>query len=82
MLRPDFSYFCYMSRIYKSTSFGDIPSYDKEYWWAKTPEERLEAALKLIRFAKAIYRSNPGNPDRDNGTRIFKSDQPVQRRKG
>lgn len=75
-------YFCYMSRIYKSTSFDDIPSYDKEYWWAKTPEERLEAALKLIRFAKSIYRSNPANPGSDNGTRIFKSDKPVQRRRG
>ncbi len=71
-----------MSKIYKSTSFADIPAYDKEYWWSKTPEERLDAALKLVTFARIIYRSNPANLGLDNGTRIFKSDQPVQRRKG
>ena len=70
-----------MSKVHKSDSFDDIPTYDKEYWWSKTPGERLDAALKLIMFARAIYRSNPANPGPDNGTRIFKSDQPVQRRK-
>lgn len=72
--------FWIMNRIIKSSSFDDIPSYDKGYWWSKTPEERLDAALKLILHAKEIYKSNPKNPPLDNGTRIYKSDSPVKRR--
>ena len=70
-----------MSLIRKSRSFNDIPTYDKEYWWAKSPQERLDAALKLIQYAKELYKSNPANTPLDNGTRIFKSDSPVERRK-
>ncbi len=38
-----------MSIVRKSSNPDDIPAYDKEYWWAKTPQERLAAAFKLIR---------------------------------
>ncbi len=69
-----------MSIIRKSTNFDDIPSYDREYWWAKTPQERLDAALKLIRRAKAIYSANPANPPLSNGGQVLKSDKPIQRR--
>ena len=70
-----------MSVIRKSQNFNDIPSYDKEYWWAKTPQERLDAALKLIQFAKEIYKANPANKPLDNGTRICNSNTPIERRK-
>ncbi|WP_288425940.1 hypothetical protein [uncultured Spirosoma sp.] len=48
-----------MNRIYKASNPDDIPKYDKEYWWSKTPQERLDTSLKLIRRAKAIYYANP-----------------------
>ncbi|GAB3880889.1 hypothetical protein [Spirosoma agri] len=69
-----------MTTIHKSSNFNDIPSYDQAYWWAKTPEERLAAALKLIQRAKAIYKSNPANPPLSNGGQVLKSDKPIQRR--
>ena len=69
-----------MSIIRKSSNFDDIPAYDKAYWWAKTPQERLAAALKLIRRANAIYRANPANPPLHNGGQVLKSDKPIQRR--
>lgn len=67
--------------IYKSQNPDDIPKYDKAYWHSKTPKERLEAALKLILHAKAIYRANPKNPPLDYGTGILKSRTPIKRRK-
>lgn len=67
--------------IYKSQNPDDIPKYDKAYWHSKTPQERLEAALKLILHAKAIYRANPKNPPLDHGNRILKSPTPIERRK-
>lgn len=70
-----------MSRIHKSSNFEDIPAYDKEYWWAKTPQERLAAALKLIRRAKAIYYANPKNPPLGNGGQVIKSSTPIDQRK-
>jgi len=68
-----------MNRIIKSLSFEDIPSYDKEYWGAKSPRERLDAALKLILHAREIHKSNPINPPLANGTGIYKSDSPIER---
>ena len=47
--------------IIKSQNPADIPQYNKEYWHAKTPEERLDAALKLTLFTKEIYEANPNN---------------------
>lgn len=70
-----------MQEIRKSSKFEDITSFDKKYWLSKTPEERLDAALKLILTAKEIYKANPLNPALNNGTRIFKSDTPIKRRK-
>lgn len=66
-----------MSIVRKSSNPADIPAYDKEYWWAKTPQERLSAALKLIRRAKAIYYANPKNPPLGNGGQVLKSDKPI-----
>ncbi|WP_128546849.1 hypothetical protein [Larkinella soli] len=72
-----------MSIIRKSGSFPEIPEYDKAFWWSKTPEERLEAALKLILQAKMIYRANPLNPPlTSHGTGILKSHTPIERRRG
>ncbi len=68
-----------MDRIYKASNPDDIPKYDKEYWWSKTPQERLDAALKLIRRAKAIYYANPANPPLGDGRQVLKSDKPIQR---
>lgn len=70
-----------MSTIPKFSNFEDIPAYDKEYWWAKTPQERLAAALKLIRRAKAIYYSNPKNPPLGNGGQVLKSATPIKHNK-
>jgi hypothetical protein len=67
--------------IYKSQNPEEIPKYDKAYWHSKTPQERLEAALKLILQAKAIYKSNPNNPPLYRGDRIIKSRTPIERRK-
>ena len=67
--------------IIKSQNPNDIPAYNKEYWHAKTPVERLDAALKLILFTKKIYRANPNNLSLDNGRRILKSRTPVERSK-
>ena len=67
--------------IIKSQNPADIPKYDKEYWHAKTPQERLDAALELILFTKKIYKANPNNPPLDNGGRILKSRTPIERRK-
>lgn len=69
------------SRILKSSSFNDIRLYDKEYWWAKTPQERLDAALKLIKYAKAIYKANPNNPPLAQEGVIIKSRTPIERYK-
>jgi hypothetical protein len=66
-----------MSRIRKSSTFTDIPAYDKEYWWAKTAQERLAAALKLIRRAKAIYYANLNNPPLGNRGQVIKSLTPI-----
>ncbi|WP_031528167.1 hypothetical protein [Dyadobacter crusticola] len=71
-----------MDKIIKTSKIEDLPGYDKEYWWSKTPEERLEAALKLMRSAKEIYYANPKNKPLGYGTRILKSDQPIKRGKG
>ena len=60
-----------MSRIQKSSSFTEISSYDKAYWWAKTPTERLEAARNLIRYAKALYKANPANKPLSDGGHLF-----------
>ncbi|WP_338869427.1 hypothetical protein WBJ53_20095 [Spirosoma sp. SC4-14] len=70
-----------MSTIHKSQNFNDIPAYDKEYWWSKTPQERLAAALKLIRRAKAIYYANPANASLGNGGQVLKSNRPIKHRK-
>ena len=70
-----------MGTIRKATSPDGIPGYDKAYWHAKTPLERLDAALKLIRQAKDIYRANPANPPLVNGNRIFKFRSADERRK-
>ncbi|MDF7818361.1 hypothetical protein P1X15_12170 [Runella sp. MFBS21] len=67
--------------IIKSQNPDDIPKYDKELWHSKTPQQRLEAALKLILYAKAIYKANPANPPLDNGSRILKSRTPIERSK-
>lgn len=69
-----------MNSIRKSSNPDELPAYDKEYWWAKTPQERLAAALKLIRRAKVIYYANPVNPPLGNGGQVLKSDKPIQRR--
>jgi hypothetical protein len=67
-------------KIIKSQNPDNIPTYDKEYWHAKTPQERLEAALTLIQFTKTIYKANPNNLPLDNGRRILKSRTPIERR--
>lgn len=68
-----------MNRIIKSSSFEEIPTYDKAYWRAKSPQERLDAALKLILHAREIYKANLQNKSLDNGTRVYKSDSPIKR---
>ena len=70
-----------MGTIRKATSPNEIPSYDKAHWHAKTPQERLDAALKLILHAKDIYRANPANPPLADGNRIFKFRSADERRK-
>ncbi len=70
-----------MSTIRKSSNPDEIHVYDKEYWWTKTPQERLAAALKLIRRAKAIYYANPKNPPLSNGGHVLKSSTPIDQRK-
>lgn len=66
-----------VSTIHKSSNFNDIPSYDKAYWRAKTPQEQLAAALKLIQRAKAIYYLNPANPPLGNAGQVLKSSTPI-----
>jgi len=68
-----------MEIIRKSSVFEDTTGYDKAYWRSKTPEERMNAALKLIQFAKKIYNANPKNKPLTNGIRILKSDSPIER---
>lgn len=68
-----------MDKIYKSSNPDDIPKYDKAYWWSKTPQERLDAALTLIRRAKAIYYANPANPPLGNEGQALKSNKPIKR---
>ncbi len=70
-----------MDIIHKSSNPADIPDYDKEYWWSKTPQERLAAALKLIRRTKVIYYANPKNTPLGNGGQVFKSDKPIDHRR-
>ncbi|TAE42007.1 MAG: hypothetical protein EAZ70_13545 [Runella slithyformis] len=67
--------------VYKSQNADDISKYQREYWHSKTPQERLDAALKLMEQAKAIYAANPKNPPLDYGTSILKSRTPIERRK-
>ena len=66
-----------MSTIRKSSNLDEIHVYDKKNWWAKTPQERLAAALELTRQAKAIYYANPANPPLGNGGQVLKSDKPI-----
>ncbi|GAB3996428.1 hypothetical protein GCM10028807_38940 [Spirosoma daeguense] len=70
-----------MSSVRKSNNPAENATYDREYWWSKTPEERLVAALKLIRRAKSIYYANPNNPPLGDGRQVLKSDKPIQRTK-
>ena len=70
-----------MSSIRKSSNPDEIHVYDKAYWWAKTPQERLAAALKLIQRAKAIYYANPKNPPLGNDGQILKSSTLIDQRK-
>ena len=70
-----------MDTIRKTSSTNQIPGYDKAYWHAKTPQERLDAALKLILQAKAIYRANPANPPLERGDYVLKLRTPPERRK-
>jgi hypothetical protein len=70
-----------MEIVKKSSVFEDISNSDKVYWRSKTPEERMNAALKLIQFAKKIYNANPNNKPLTNGNGILKSDSPIERRK-
>lgn len=70
-----------MDTIRKATSPGEIPGYDKAYWHAKTPQERLDAALKLILRAKAIYNANPANPPLVDGNYVLKLRTPAERGK-
>lgn len=70
-----------MLPVRKSSNPDEIHVYDKEYWWAKTPQERLAAALKLIQRAEAIYYANPNNPPLGSGGQVLKSDNPIQRRR-
>ncbi len=67
-----------MDRVVKTSSPAEVPGYEKAYWHAKTPLERLDAALELILFAKAIYHANPPF---DDGKGILKSDSPIDRRR-
>lgn len=70
-----------MGTIRKATSPDEIPSYDKTYWHAKTPQERLDAALELILRAKAIYNANPANPPLAHGNYLLKLRSPAERGK-
>ena len=70
-----------MDTIQKATSSADIPGYNKAYWHAKTPQERLEAALRLILQAKAIYNANPANPPLVDGNFVLKLRTPAERGK-
>jgi hypothetical protein len=38
-----------------------FPTNDLEFWLQKTPEQRLQAAKKLIERAEEFYYSNPQN---------------------
>ena len=73
--------FVFMSRIQKSSNFQDISACNKAYWQSKTPQERLEVALKLIRYAKDLYRANPTNKPLIDGGVILKSNTPIERRR-
>lgn len=70
-----------MSTIRKSSNPDQIHVYDKAYWWAKTPQERLAAALKQVQRAKAIYYANPKNPPLGNAGQVLKSSTPIDQRK-
>jgi hypothetical protein len=58
-----------MSKVVKTSLPAEVPGYDKAYWHAKTPLQRLDAALGLILYAKAVYGANPANPPFAYGNR-------------
>lgn len=66
--------------IIKSQNKTDIDEAQRRYWWAKTPQERLAAAARLIAQARQLYVANPANPALTYGERVLKSATPIPRR--
>lgn len=58
--------------IKKYKSWHDAPPNDLEFWLEKTPEQRLQAAKKLIERAEKFYYSNPKNKPLYHEGRISK----------
>lgn len=66
--------------IVKSTRKADIDQAQREYWWRKTPHERLAAAARLMAEARQVYAANPANATPPaHGERILKSATPIPR---
>lgn len=66
--------------VIKSQNKADIDQAQREYWWRKTPQERLAAAARLMTEARQVYAANPANPPLAHGNRVLKSAAPVPRR--
>ncbi|RZK90698.1 MAG: hypothetical protein EOO62_34690 [Hymenobacter sp.] len=69
-----------MMLLIKSQNKADVDEAQRQYWWAKTPQERLAAAAKLIAHSRQLYAANPANPPLAYGERVLKSATPIPRR--
>ena len=68
--------------VTKSRNKAETDQAQREYWWRKTPQERLEAARELIRHGRLLYAANSDNLPlfSADGTRVFKAATPIRRR--
>ncbi|RYY07574.1 MAG: hypothetical protein EOO36_24540 [Cytophagaceae bacterium] len=66
--------------VIKSQNKAAVDEAQRQYWWAKTPQERLAVAARLIAQARQLYAANSANPVLTYGERILKSATPISRR--
>lgn len=71
-----------MEPVFKTANPAEIQIRQREYWWRKTPQQRLAAAAELIRRGQQIYAANPKNPPLfpADGARVLKAAAPISRR--
>ncbi len=71
-----------MRPVFKTQNKAEADEAQRRHFWAMTPLERLELAVRLNAQARLLYAANPANPPLPvpNGKRVLKSATPIPRR--